>query len=187
MSPPTRLTGTSRKEHPTPMSHNRFHIVPAVVVAAALCAAACGTSSRAAAAVSASTSGVVVTGDQTDLGSIVIGWGRAHSDTEITTPRPEQVNARCTGHGPNLTVVIRAPHGWIITATEPSQTLTVDNTEQKLTGQIDTTNQYLPTVHAVDWSQPDQLDIAATAATPPSWKPASGTASVYVSIHIDCH
>ncbi|MFD0600261.1 hypothetical protein ACFQZ4_54710 [Catellatospora coxensis] len=47
--------------------------------------------------------------------------------------------------------------------------LTVENTDQGLSGDIDTTNGYLDSLRSVDWSQPDQLDIAATAAAPQDW------------------
>ncbi|WP_225730955.1 MULTISPECIES: hypothetical protein [unclassified Nocardia] len=145
-----------------------------------------GDGSRTAKAVSASTSGVVVTTDSTDLGSIVIGWGEKHSDAEITTPKPDEVTARCSGNGDGLTVEISAPHGWQVTASKPSQVLTVSNTEQKLSGRIDTTNRYLDTLKAVDWSETDQLDISATADAPKDWHSPYGAARVYLALHVDC-
>ncbi len=61
--------------------------VPALACGLAVLTA-CGDQPRDAAAVSTSFSGQVVTGTSTDLGSIVIGWGDAHSDSEITTRSP---------------------------------------------------------------------------------------------------
>lgn len=142
--------------------------------------------SRAATSVSASTSGTVVTDSSDDLGSIIIGWGELHTDTEITTPKPEDVTARCTGTGENLAVEISSPHGWKIKANNPSQTLTVENTEQDLSGEIDTANQFLDTLRAVDWSTPEQVDIAATAQAPADWNSPYGTGRVYLSLHVDC-
>ncbi|PCK23271.1 hypothetical protein [Rhodococcus qingshengii] len=157
----------------------------AVGVLAAL--TACGSDeSRAAAGVSASTSGTVVTDSTDDLGSIIIGWGEKHSDTEITTPKPEDVTARCTGTGENLAVDISAPQGWKIKASNPSQVLTVENAEQDLSGDIDTTNQFLEALHSIDWSQPDQVDIAATADAPVDWNSPYGTGRIYLSLHVDC-
>lgn len=142
--------------------------------------------SRAATSVSASTSGTVVTDSSDDLGSIIIGWGEKHTDTEITTPKLDDVTARCTGTGENLAVDITSPHGWKIKANNPSQTLTVENTEQDLSGEIDTANQFLDTLRSVDWSTPDQVDIAATAQAPADWNSPYGTGRVYLSLHVDC-
>lgn len=160
----------------------------AVVAVGALTAlTACGSDdSRDATAVSASQSGTVVTDSSDDLGSIIIGWGEKHSDTEITTPKPEDVTATCFGAGEDLAVEINAPHGWNIKASNPSQVLTVTNTDQNLSGDIDTTNQYLDSLTAVDWSQLDQLDIAATAAAPQDWNSPYGTGRIYLSVHVDC-
>ncbi|MCE4265342.1 hypothetical protein [Rhodococcus globerulus] len=157
----------------------------AVGVLAAL--TACGSDdSRAATGVSASRSGTIVTDSTDDLGSIIIGWGEKHSDTEITTPKPEDVTVRCTGTGENLVVDISAPHGWKIKAFNPSQVLTVENTEQDLSGDIDTTNQFLEALHSIDWSNPDQVDIAATADAPADWNSSYGQGRVYLSLHVDC-
>lgn len=150
-------------------------------IAALLAASACsggGDDARPAAAVSTSTSATVVTGNSTDLGAIVLGLGN-----NITTPKPEDVHARCTGTGADLSVEIEAP-GWHIAATNPSQTLSVAKTDADLTGDIDTTNRYLDTLKAVDWSEENQLDIAATVQAPAQWKQPDPT--VYLSIHIDC-
>ncbi len=130
-----------------PMNHSakrtRRSLAAAVAAAIGVLAAmiACDSDdSRAATGVSASRSGTVVTDSTDDLGSIIIGWGEKHSDTEIATPKPEDVTVRCTGTGDNLVVDISAPHGWKIKASNPSQVLTVENTEQDLSGDIDTTN-----------------------------------------------
>ena len=77
-----------------PFSHNTF--IKAAATGAALASAVilvgCGSDdTRDAVSVSTST-----TDTSTDLGSIVIGWGEQHSDSEITTPKPEDVTARCT-------------------------------------------------------------------------------------------
>ncbi|GAA4491032.1 hypothetical protein GCM10023094_55210 [Rhodococcus olei] len=154
--------------------------------APALLLTACGVGARAAADVTTSTSGAVVTSTSTDLGSIVLGWGERHSDTEITTPRPEDVTARCTGRGDDLAVDIAAPHGWTIQARHGSPVLTVANTDQNLpAADIDTTHQVLDVLHGVDWSETDQVDIAATADAPLDWKPTH-SGRIQLSIHIDC-
>ncbi len=157
------------------------------VLAAAATLTACGSDdARDATSVSTSTSGQIVTDTSTDQGSIVIGWGDAHSDTEITTPRPDEVTARCTGRGDELAVDITAPHGWTIHAVHGSQILTLENTDQDLTAaDIDTTNQFLEVLQSVDWSETDQLDIAATADAPADWK-AGHSSRVYLSVHVDC-
>ncbi|MGO4205642.1 hypothetical protein AB4Z09_28700 [Rhodococcus sp. TAF43] len=173
------------------MTSSRNAITKTAAAAAALAAAAmltgCGSDdARAAASVTTSTSGAIVTDTSTDLGSIVIGWGDQHSDTEITTPKPAEVTARCTGRGDDLAVDITAPHGWKIGARHGSQTLTVENTDQNLTAaDIDTTNQLLDTLQAVDWSETDQADIAATTDAPADWKPTH-SGRIQLSIHVDC-
>lgn len=159
----------------------------ATALASAVIMVGCGSDeTRDAASVSTSTTGAIVTDTSTDLGSIVIGWGEQHSDSEITTPKPEDVAARCTGRGDDLTVDITAPHGWKIHANYGSQTLTIGNVDQDLpTADIDTTNQFLEVLQAVDWSETDQLDIAATTDAPTVWNPAH-SGRVQLSIHIDC-
>ena len=153
------------------------------VGALAACAA---DDSRDAAAVTTSFSGQVVTGDSTDLGSIVIGWGDTHSGTEITTPKSEDVTARCTGRGEDLAVDITTPHGWTIRAAHGSPVLTVGNTDQQLpAAELDTTNPLLAALDAVDWSEVDQLDIAAVVDGPAEWT-AEHSGRVYMSIHVDC-
>lgn len=147
---------------------------------------ACGEQPRAAAAVSTSFSGQVVTGTSTDLGSIVVGWGDTHSATEITTPQPDETAARCTGRGDDLAVDITAPHGWTIRAEYGSPVLTVGNTDQQLgAAAIDTTAAVVAAPVPVDWSEPDQLDIAAAVDGPDGWK-AEHSGRVYVSVHVDC-
>ncbi|MFD0600254.1 hypothetical protein ACFQZ4_54670 [Catellatospora coxensis] len=97
-------------------------------------------------------------------------------------PKPEDVTARCFGNGDDLAVEISAP-GWIIKTSHPSQVLTVENTDQGLSGDIDTTNGYLDSLRSVDWSQPDQLDIAATAAAPQDWNSPTAPAGLPVRAH----
>ncbi len=173
------------------MTTPRTALTRTAAVAAAFAAAAalagCGSDdARDAASVTTSTSGAIVTATSTDLGSIVIGWGDAHSDSEITTPKPEDVTARCTGRGDDLTVDITAPHGWTIHAAHGSQTLTIANADQGLSAtSVDTTNQFLDTLTAVDWSATDQLDIAATADAPAEW-PRTHSGRIQLSIHVDC-
>lgn len=147
---------------------------------------ACGDQPREAAAVSTSFSGRVVTGTSTDLGSIVLGWGDAHSDTEITTPQPDQITARCTGRGDNLAVEITAPHGWTLRAEHGSPVLTVGNTDQQLeAAELDTTTAVVAAPVPVDWSESDQLDIAAAVDGPDEWR-SEHSGRVYVSVHVDC-
>ncbi|MDH6284510.1 hypothetical protein [Prescottella agglutinans] len=173
------------------MTSSRNAITRTIAVAAVLAAAAvltaCGSDdARDAASVTTSTSGQVVTSTSTDLGSIVIGWGDQHSDTEITTPKPDEVTARCTGRGDDLAVDITAPHGWKIGARHGSQTLTVENTDQNLPAtDIDTTNKFLDVLQSVDWSETDQVDIAATTDAPGDWN-AVHSGRVQLSIHVDC-
>ncbi|MFF0818082.1 hypothetical protein ACFYVR_23390 [Rhodococcus sp. NPDC003318] len=157
----------------------------ALVAVAAL--AGCGSDdTRDAASVTTSTSGAIVTDTSTDLGSIVIGWGDAHSDTEITTPKPDDVTAQCAGHGDDLAADITAPHGWNIHAVHGSQILTVENADLNLpAADIDTTHHFLDVPQSVDWSEPDQLDIAATTDAPTDW-PRTHSGRVQLSIHIDC-
>ncbi|WP_137725642.1 hypothetical protein [Prescottella subtropica] len=171
----------------SPHRFTRPAAAAALAAATAAALVACGSSdARDAAAVTTSTSGTIVTDTSTDLGSIVIGWGNAHSDTEITTPKPDEVTARCTGYGDDLAVDITAPHGWTIGARHGSQTLTIANTDQNLpAADVDTTNQYLDVLQAVDWSQTDQLDIAATTDAPSDW-PRTHSGRIQISIHIDC-
>ncbi|WP_458682493.1 hypothetical protein [Prescottella equi] len=162
-------------------------LAAAATLAASAALTACGSDdARDAASVTTSTSGAIVTDTSTDLGSIVIGWGDAHSDTEITTPKPDEVTARCTGRGDDLAVDITAPHGWKIGARHGSQTLTVENTDQNLpAADVDTTNKFLDVLQSVDWSETDQVDIAATTDAPTDWKPAH-SGRIQLSIHVDC-
>ncbi|MFD9669489.1 hypothetical protein ACFWAY_49435 [Rhodococcus sp. NPDC059968] len=79
--------------------------------------------------------------------------GEQHSVTEITTPRPSEVTARCHGSADTLAVDIAAPHGWNIHARHGSQTLTLTNPDQVLaTVDVDTTNQNLDT--CTRWTGP---------------------------------
>ena len=173
------------------LSHRRPRRTAAAValaVGAITALTACGgDEGRMAAAVSASTSGVIVTDASTDLGSIIIGWGEDHSDTEITTPRPDQLDARCYGSGDALAIDITAPHGWKIHASSGSQILAIENVDQGLARtDVDATNKYLDIAQSIDWSQPDEVDIAATADAPRGWNAPAGPARVYLSVHIDC-
>ncbi|NRI64844.1 hypothetical protein FEZ60_04725 [Rhodococcus sp. MS16] len=169
------------------VKRTRRSITATVAVGVLAALTACDSDdSRAATGVSASRSGAIVTDSTDDLGSIIIGWGEKHSDTEITIPKPEDITARCTGTGENLVVDISAPHGWKIKASNPSQVITVENTEQNPSGGIDTTNQFLEVLHSIEWSNPDQVDIAATADAPADWNSSYGQGRVYLSLHADC-
>jgi hypothetical protein len=89
--------------------------------------------------------------------------------------------------GEDLTVDITAPHGWTIRARHGSPIVTVENTEQNLAGvDIDTTDQFADVAQPVDWSEADQLDIAAAAAVPAEWNSVDDEGRVYLSIHVDC-
>ncbi|MFD7011428.1 hypothetical protein [Rhodococcus jostii] len=161
----------------------------ALAIDAVTALTACGgDEGRMAAAVSPSTSGVIVTTDaSTDLGSIIIGWGQVHSATGITTPRADQLDVRCYGSGDELAVDIIAPHGWKIHASSGSQILALENVDQGLARtDVDATNKYLDIAQSIDWSQPDEVDIAATADTPQDWNSPPGPARVYLSVHVDC-
>ena len=162
------------------LSHRRPRRTAAAAAARAVGAitalTACGgDEGRRAAAVSASTSGVIVTDASTDLGSIIFGWGEDHSDTELTTPRPDQLDARCYGSGDVLAIDITAPHGWKIHASSGSQILAIENVDQGLARtDVDATNKYLDIAQSIDWSQPDEVDIAATADAPRGWNAPAG-------------
>lgn len=156
----------------------------AVALLGVLTAATGCTTHRDATAISASTRDTTLTG--TDPGNIVIGWGEQPSPTEITTPDPAEITAECSGQTDTLTITIDAPHGWHITARQPAQTLTIENTEQGLAAtDIDTTIRYLPTLKTVDWSDPNEVDIATTTHAPPAWN-GPPHRRLYVSIHVTC-
>lgn len=127
---------TERNHEPMTLSHRRPRrtaAAAALAVGAIAALTACGgDEGRMAAAVSASTSAVIVTDASTDLGSIIIGWGEEHLDTEITTPRLDQLDARCYGSGDALAIDITAPHGWKIHARSGSQILAIENIDQGL-------------------------------------------------------
>lgn len=162
------------------------HLIKSGAAAVARTAALAGCArdaARDAAAVATSTSGAIVTTTSTDLGSIIIGWGDAHSDTEITTQarrrhgavhRPRRPGRR--HHRPARLDHSRRPR---------LPDLTIENTDQNLAAaDIDTTNQFLDTLTAVDWSETDQLDIAATADAPAEW-PRTHSGRIQVSIAAD--
>lgn len=165
----------------------RASAVSAAALAVVALAGCSSDDSRPATSVSASTSGAIVTDDSTDLGSIVIGWGEQNSDGQVTTPKPEDVSARCTGAGDDLAVEIEAPRGWTVNAQHGSQILNIENADQGLpAADVDTANQFLDSLHSVDWSERGQLDIAVTADAPTEWDSPSRTGRVFVSIHVDC-
>ena len=64
--------------------------------------------------------------------------------------------------------------------------LTVGNTEQQLAAaEFDTTTAVVAAPVPVDWSEPDQLDIAAAVDGQDGWR-AEHSGRVYVSVHVDC-
>ena len=78
-------------------------------------------------------------------------------------------------------------HGWKIHASSGSQILAIENVDQGLARtDVDATNKYLDIAQSIDWSQPDEVDIAATADAPRGWNAPAGPARVYLSVHIDC-
>lgn len=80
------------------------------------------------------------------------------------------------------------PHGWNIHARHGSQILTIENTDQDLTpADVDTTNKYLDTLQAVDWTQPDDVDIAATIDAPQDWNQTDQQRRIHLSLHVDCN
>jgi hypothetical protein len=163
---------------------------PVAVLAAALVLGGCGDGGdggRDAKSVTPTATGQIVTHSQSDYDNIIIGWGYKNSPTEITTPAPEDVSARCHGNGESLSVDITAPHGWEVSAAYPSEVLTVRNTEQNLSGDLDTANKYHPDLKEIDWSTPDQVDIAAAPRVPDDWySPYGANQQMYVSLHVDC-
>ena len=85
-----------------------------------------------------------------------------------------------------MEVDIDAPQGWTLRATYGSPVLTMGNADQQLaTAEIDTTNPLIAAADAVDWSEPDQFDIAV-AVDGPDECAAEHSGRVYVSIHVDC-
>lgn len=57
--------------------------------------------------------------------------------------------------------------------------------QQLATAEIDITNPLIAAADAVDWSEPDQFDIAVAVDGPDEWA-AEHSGWVYVSIHVDC-
>ncbi|MCZ9635252.1 hypothetical protein [Rhodococcus sp. BH5] len=155
---------------------------------ATLMLTACGgDGGRDAKSVTATQHGTIVTHSQNDYGDIIIGWGEKHLPTEITTPSPDDVSARCFGNGDDLSVEITAPYGWKISVSNPSEVLSVENTEQKLEADLDTSNKYYPDLREIDWSTPDHVDIAAAPKVPDDWYSRYGAnQQMYVSLHVDC-
>lgn len=102
-----------------------------------------------------------------------------HAPTSSTLAATETPDA--------LAVDITAPHGWKIHASSGSQILAIENVDQDLTrAGVDATNKYLDIAQSIDWSQPDEVDIAATADAPQGWNSPAGPARIYLSVHIDC-
>lgn len=123
-----------------------------------------------------------VTGSPVDIGNIVIGWGKKYSPTEITTPAPSEVKARCyPGDQPQIS--IRAPHGWIISVNKNSRTVVVNNSEQHLNGYLEMSE----TMSEMDWSTPGHVDLAASLKAPDHWdSPYEEAQHMYISLHVDC-
>lgn len=125
----------------------------------------------------------IVTGSPADIGDIVIGWGKKYSPTEITTPDPSEVKARCyAGDQPQIS--IRAPHGWMIGVNKGSRTVVVQNSEQHLFGGY---LEMSETMSEMDWSTPGHVDLAASFMAPDHWdSPYEEAQHVYISLHVDC-
>lgn len=159
-----------------------------VLIGATLMLSGCGgDGGRDAKSVAATNTGQIVSQSRNDYDNIIIGWGEKHSPTEITTPSPDDVTARCFGNGDDLSAVITAPYGWKISVSHPSEVLSVENTEQDLTADLDTSNKYYPDLREIDWSTPDHVDIAAAPRVPDDWySPYGANQQMYVSIHVDC-
>ncbi len=159
-----------------------------VLIGATLMLSGCsGDGGRDAKSVAATHTGQIVSQSRNDYDNIIIGWGEKHSPTEITTPSPDDVTARCFGNGDDLSAVITAPYGWKISVSHPSEVLSVQNTEQDLTAELDTSNKYYPDLREIDWSTPDHVDIAAAPRVPDDWySPYGANQQMYVSLHVDC-
>ncbi|WMM72732.1 hypothetical protein RCF27_23520 [Rhodococcus pyridinivorans] len=66
-----------------------------------------------------------------------------------------------------------------------SPVLTVGNTDQQFpSAELDTTA-LIAAPEPVDWSEPDQFDIAAAVEGPDQWS-GEHSGRVYVSVHVDC-
>lgn len=120
-------------------------------------------------------------------GNLAIGVGDIQSNQFITTPAPDQVQARCIGAGDNLTIGITAPNGWNALLTHGSQTIAIENKEldyplQEFTtpqGALDsesesnnisgTTDLFPP---GVTWDLPQlgDVEIQLSQKTPPHWQ-----------------
>lgn len=167
---------------------HRYATTCVVLIGATLTLSGCGgDGGRDAKSVSATNTGQIVSQSRNDYDSIIIGWGEKHSPAEITTPSPDDVTARCFGRGDDLSAVITAPYGWKISVSHPSEVLSVENTEQDLTADLDTSNKYYPDLREIDWSTPDHVDIVAAPRVPDDWYSRYGAnQQMYVSIHVDC-
>lgn len=158
----------------------------AVAIATTFLLTACGDDapdSRDATSVGPST----VPSTQTDLSSIVLGWGQKLDPNEITHPSAEDLEVSCTGRDHQLKVKITDTNGWKILLAYGSQHLRVDNTDRNLTADLDAGK--IPTpLPQIDWSQPNQVDIAAAPIVPADWTSPYGPGQrFYLSAHIDCN
>lgn len=142
-----------------------------------------GPSSRPATSVGPSTVPTALT----DLSTIVIGWGQTIAPDQITHPAPKDVSATCTGAGDDLAITI-ASGPWKIALSHGSAVLKVSNSkDEDLAASLDTTSKVPGTTAAIDWNQPDQVDIAASPYVPASWPSKYGpNQQFFLSTHIDC-
>lgn len=155
------------------------------LAAAAFVIAGCGNDdnpSRAAKSIGPST----VPSADADLDAIVIGWGQKLAPNEITHPAAKDVTVTCTDRGDQLKVKITTPQGWKILLAHGSQTMNVTNDQQHLQADLDTAR--IPTgTKQIDWSQTNEVDIAAHSIVPDNWQSPYGPGQqFYLSAHIDC-
>ncbi|WP_288816748.1 hypothetical protein [uncultured Gordonia sp.] len=138
--------------------------------------------SRNAKAISPST----VPSTEADLDAIVLGWGQKLDPNEITHPTPDDLEVTCTGRGDQLKVKITDTNGWKILLAHGSQQMRVENADRGLNADLDAAKIPTPTPQ-IDWTQPNQVDIAAHAIVPDTWTSPYGPGQQFhLSAHIDC-
>ncbi|PKZ63563.1 MULTISPECIES: hypothetical protein [Gordonia] len=160
-------------------------IITAAAAAAMVLVAGCGDDapdSRSAKAISPST----VPSAEADLDAIVLGWGQKLDPNEITHPAPDDLEVTCTGRDDQLKVKITDTNGWKILLAHGSQQMRVENADRGLEADLDAAKIPTPTPQ-IDWSQPNQVDIAAHAIVPDTWTSPYGPGQQFhLSAHIDC-
>ncbi|MDE8649508.1 hypothetical protein PXH69_31525 [Rhodococcus qingshengii] len=146
----------------------------------------------------------VVTPAESSLwpGNLAIGVGDIQSAQFITTPAPDQVQARCIGAGDNLTIGITAPNGWNALLTHGSQTIAIENkeldyplqefttpqsaldSESESNNKFGTTDLFPP---GVTWDLPQlgDVEIQLSQKTPPHWQ-IRARERVTIDMHVRC-